>query len=110
MSDIANDFVDQVFAGDKSAAVDTVGTAIQDRAYELIQQKKIEIAQQWGFDLDQTGQAAADEVSDSITDGSDTPQDVEVDGRMPHDPPTTETELETTEPQETENETDLGTD
>ena len=56
MSDIANDIVDQVFAGDKSAAVDTVGTAIQDRAYELIQQKKIEIAQQWGFDLDQTGQ------------------------------------------------------
>jgi hypothetical protein len=110
MSDIANDIVDQVFAGDKSAAVDTVGTAIQDRAYELIQQKKIEIAQQWGFDLDQTGQGAADEVSDSIPDGSDTPQDVEVDGRMPHDPPAAETELETTEPQETENETDLGTD
>ena len=109
MSDIANDIVDQVFAGDKSSAIDTVGTAIQDRAYELIQQKKIEIAQQWGFELDQTGQEAADDVTNSLPDGSDAPEDVEVDGRMPHDPPVDSAEEEPTT-QDTENETDLGTD
>ena len=90
MSELASNIVDKVFAGDKSAAVDAVGDAIQNRAYELIQQKKLEIAQQWGFELDQTGQAAADEVSDSLPDGTEEPQDYEIDGRMPHDPPEAE--------------------
>ena len=90
MSELASNIVDKVFAGDKSAAVDAVGDAIQNRAYELIQQKKLEIAHQWGFELDQTGQAAADEVSDSMTDGTEGPEDYEIDGRMPHDPPEVE--------------------
>lgn len=116
MSELAQDIVDKVFAGDKSAAVDAVGNAIQDRAYELIQQKKVEIAQQWGFELDQTGQSAADEVSNNLPDGTDTPQDYEIDGRMPHDPPEEEIEVEEPsaeinpeETEDTENETDLGT-
>lgn len=110
MSDLAQDIVDKVFAGDKSATVDSVGNAIQDRAYEMIQQKKVEIAKQWGFELDDTAQEVADELADSLPDGSDPPEDVTVDGRMPHDPPGDTEELETTQAQDTENETDLGTD
>ena len=113
MSELAQDIVDKVFAGDKTGTIDAVGAAIQDRAYDLIQQKKIEVAQQWGFELDQTGQAAADVVSASLPDGTDEPQDYEIDGRMPHDPPEDyeEPTVETTpEEEDTENETDLGTD
>ena len=106
MSDIASEIVDQIFSGDKVNVVDTIDTAFSDRAYELIQQKKIEFAKQWGFELDKTAQAAADEVSDQLPDGSEEPQDYEVDDRMPHEAPEDE---ELTTEEEPEDETDIGT-
>jgi len=103
MSKSASEIVDQIFSGDKVSALDSIDSALQSRAYDLIQQTKHEFAKQWGFELDQTGQAVADELEDTLPDGTDAPQDYEFDGRMPHEAP----DDEVTPEEENENETDL---
>ena len=57
--------------------------------YDLIQQKKAEFAARMGFDLDQTAQAAADELEDKlVADGEEGEPKVEPAAqRMPHEPP-----------------------
>ena len=58
-------------------------------SYDAIQAKKIEFAQQWGFNPDKTGQAAADELEDSMPDGTEAPElaptAVEVEADKPSD-------------------------
>tara|TARA_Y100000004_G_C8688833_1_gene316571 strand:+ start:65 stop:388 length:324 start_codon:yes stop_codon:yes gene_type:complete len=104
-SDIANEIVDKIFGDEKSKALDAVNDALGAKTYELIQQRKLEFAKTMGFDLGDTAQDSADEVTDSLPDENASPEDVEIDGRMPHDPP--EDELETTTPEEeTTDETD----
>jgi len=87
-SEIANKIVDHIFADEKSKAIDATNDAISATSYDMIQQKKVEFAQQWGFNPDETGQATADELADKMTDGTDVePETLEVDGRKPEDPP-----------------------
>ena len=87
--------------------------ALAASAYDAIQQQKINFAKSMGFELDDTAQDVADEIADTATDGTDIePENVDVDGRKPEDPPTDEVEqptaeLETEEqPEEQTDETD----
>jgi len=105
MSELSSEIIDKIFSGDKSSTVDAIDNALSNRALELIQQKKFEFAKQWGFELDQTGQEAADELE--LPDGTEGPVDYEVDGRMPHEAPDDEVTTEEESEEEIENETDL---
>ena len=89
-SDIAKQIVQQVYSDEKAAAIDSMNDALAAATFDAIQKQKIAFAQQMGFDLDDTAQDAADEVSDSLPDGTEEPQEVEVDERQPHEPPTEE--------------------
>ena len=89
-SDIAKQIVQQVYSDEKAAAIDSMNDALAAATFNAIQKQKIAFAQQMGFDLDDTAQDAADEVSDSLPDGTEEPQEVEVDERQPHEPPTEE--------------------
>ena len=89
-SDIAKQIVQQVYSDEKAAAIDSMNDALAAATFDAIQKQKIAFAQQMGFDLDDTAQAAADEVSDSLPDGTEEPQEVEVDERQPHEPPAEE--------------------
>ena len=87
-SEIAKQIVQQIFGDDKAKAVDSVNDALSATAYDAVQAKKVEFAKAMGFELDDTAQAAADEIEANATDGTDTePETVEVDGRKPEDPP-----------------------
>lgn len=95
-SEYAKEIVDRIFSDSKQDAIDSVNDALASKTMDLIQAKKLEFAKSMGFDLDQTGQEAADELE--LPDGSEGPVDYEIDGRMPHDPPEgEEVEIETTE-------------
>ena len=95
-SEYAKEIVDRIFSNSKQDALDSVNDALASKTMDLIQAKKLEFARSMGFDLDQTGQEAADELK--LPDGTDGPVDYEIDGRMPHDPPEEdEVEIETTE-------------
>ena len=95
-SEYAKEIVDRIFSNSKQDALDSVNDALASKTMDLIQAKKLEFARSMGFDLDQTGQEAADELE--LPDGTDGPVDYEIDGRMPHDPPEEdEVEIETTE-------------
>lgn len=102
-SEIAQKIVNQIYNDDKASAIDSINDALGAASFDAIQARKLEFAKSMGFDLDDTGQEAADEVSDSLPDGADGAEDVEVDGRMPHEPPTNEQPEETTDE---DNETD----
>ncbi len=102
-SEIAQQIVSQIFTDDKAAAIDSINDALGAASFDAIQARKLEFAKSMGFDLDDTAQEAADEVSDSLPDGTEGAEDVEVDGRMPHEPPTNEQPEETTDE---DNETD----
>ena len=65
-SEIANGIVDHIFSDEKSRAIDATNDALAATTYDLIQQKKAEFAARMGFDLDQTAQAAADELEDKL--------------------------------------------
>jgi len=104
-SEISKQIVQQIFSDDKAAAIDSVNDALAAASFDAIQARKIEFAKSMGFDLDQTAQDSADEIADSLPDGSENAQDIEVDGRMPHEPPTDELEQPVETPEE-ENETD----
>lgn len=71
MSEIAGEIVDQLFSGDKVSVIDTLDRALQNRTYELINQKKIEFAKEWGFELDQTDQEEDSEDVENSLDTSD---------------------------------------
>jgi len=98
-SDIAKQIVQQVYSDDKAKAIDSLNDALSAATYNAIQQQKINFAKQMGFDLDDTAQDYA------VPDGATEPENVEFDGRMPHEPPTAETEQPLETPEE-ENETD----
>jgi len=105
-SENAIDIVNKVFADDKADAIDAINTALNSASYELIQQKKLDFAKTWGFDPDQTAQAVADELADTLPDGSDiSTTDVEIDGRLPEDPPEASIENDVN-PEEPTDETD----
>ena len=111
-SEIAKQIVQQIFGDDKAAAIDSVNDALASASFDAIQARKLEFAKSMGFELDDTAQDAADQVADSLPDGTEEPETVEVDGRKPEDPPTDEVEqptaeLETEEqPEEQTDETD----
>jgi len=100
-SEIATEIINRIFGDEKSKALDATKDALQGITYDLVQQKKLEFAKTMGFDLGDTAQAAADEVSDSLPTEDETPTDVEVDGRLPEDPPEGETEVEASAEEET---------
>ena len=104
-SDIAKQIVQQVYSDEKAAAIDSMNDALAAATYDAIQQQKITFAKQMGFELDDTAQDAADQVADSLPDGTEEPETVEVDGRKPEDPPADEVEQPTAE-QEPEEQTD----
>lgn len=78
-SDIAQEIVDKIFGDDKIGAIDSVGQGITQSTFDLIQQKKLEFAKEWGFDLDDTGQTDADEIADNIENSNEEeyPEDIE---------------------------------
>jgi len=98
-SEIAQQIVDRIFGDDKAGALDAAKDAFSSHTYDFIQQKKLEFAKSMGFDLENTAQEVADELTDELPTGDESPEDVEVDGRMPHDPPE---ELDTTEEEESD--------
>ena len=104
-TDVANQIVNHIFGDEKAKAVDATNDALAASAYDAIQARKLEFAQSMGFDLEDTAQDAADEVSDALPDGTDEPETVEVDGRKPEDPPAAELETEE-QPEEQTDETD----
>ena len=89
-SEIAQQIVNQIFGDEKAKAVDSVNDALSAAAYDAVQARKLEFAQSMGFELDDTAQDAADELADSLPDGTEGPETVEVDGRKPEDPPADE--------------------
>ena len=102
-TDVANQIVNHIFGDEKAKAVDAVNDALSASAYDAIQAKKLDFAQKWGFDPDQTGQAVADKATDT---GDVT--DVDYEGRKPEDPdpnepveqPTASAEEPTEEPKD----------
>ena len=107
-SEIAQQIVNQIFGDEKAKAVDSVNDALSAAAYDAVQARKLEFAQSMGFELDDTAQDAADEIAAELPDGTDEPEEVDVDGRRPEDPPAAEASAEE-QPEETpeeENETD----
>ena len=104
-SEIAKQIVQQIFGDDKAAAIDSVNDALASASFDAIQARKLEFAKSMGFELDDTAQDAADQVADSLPDGTEEPETVEVDGRKPEDPPADEVEQPSAE-QETEEQTD----
>jgi hypothetical protein len=93
-SDIAKQIVQQIYSNDKAAAIDSMNDALAASTYDAIQQQKVNFAKQMGFELNDTGQEAADEVADQIPDNTEVAQEVEVDERQPHEPPTEEQQEE----------------
>tara|TARA_B100000902_G_scaffold95867_1_gene98580 strand:+ start:82 stop:456 length:375 start_codon:yes stop_codon:yes gene_type:complete len=73
-SEIANKIVDHIFSDEKAKAVDATNDAISATTYDAIQAKKLEFAKEWGFNPDQTGQSTADELENSMPDGSEKPE------------------------------------
>jgi len=84
-SDVAQQVVNHIFGDEKAKSIDAMNDALAASAYDAIQAKKIDFAQQWGFNPDETGQAVADEIADKATDTGDV-TDVDVQGRKPEDP------------------------
>ena len=105
-SEVAKEIVDKIYGDDKASALDAVKDAISAKSYELIQQRKLDFAKSMGFDLDDTAQDAADEIENSLPDSTESPEDVEVDERQPHEPPTDEVETTDQPEEETTDETD----
>ena len=70
-SEIAQKIVDQIFGDEKAKAIDSVNDALAAASYDAIQQRKVEFAKQMGFELDDTAQAAADEITDNLPDGTE---------------------------------------
>ena len=89
-SEIAQQIVNQIFGGEKAAAIDSINDALGAASFDAIKARKLDFAKSMGFDLQDTGQDAADELADDLPDGNEGVEDVEVDGCMPHESPTDE--------------------
>ena len=96
-SEIAQQIVSQIFSDDKASAIDSINDALGAASFDAIQARKLDFAKSMGFDLEDTAQETADELADSLPDGTESAEDVEVDERMPHEPPTAEQPEETTD-------------
>lgn len=108
-SEIAQGIVDHIFGDEKAKAVDAFNDAMAATAYDAIQAQKKEFAQTMGFELDQTAQAAADELEDKLVDDGSGETKVEpvLPDRLPHEPPVDAAPASVEEPiEEPENETD----
>ena len=105
-SDIANKIVKQIFGDEKAAAIDSMNDALSAATYDAIQQQKINFAKEMGFELDDTAQDAADEIAADLATDDTEPETVEVDGRLPEDPPAAEEQPEEPETEEETDETD----
>ena len=105
-SEIAQQIVQQIFGDDKAKAIDSVNDALSAAAFDAIQQRKVDFAQSMGFELDDTAQDSADEITDNLPDGTEEPETVEVDGRKPEDHPADEVEQPTAELEQPEEQTD----
>jgi len=105
-SDIAKQIVQQIFGDDKAAAIDSMNDALGAVTYDAIQQQKINFAKSMGFELDDTAQDAADEIAADLATDDTEPETVEVDGRLPEDPPAAEEQPEEPETEEETDETD----
>lgn len=103
-SEIAQQIVNQIFSGEKADAIDSINDALGAASFDAIQARKLDFAKSMGFDLEDTAQASADELADNLPDGTEGAEDVEVDERMPHEPPTDELPQEETADED--NETD----
>jgi hypothetical protein len=100
-SDIAKQIVQQVYSGEKAAAIDSMNDALAAATFDSIQQQKINFAKQMGFELDDTAQDAADEVAAELPDNTDTePEQVEVE--VPAPEATAEEQPEESETDETD--------
>ena len=73
-SEIANKIVDHIFSDEKAKALDVTNDALSAATYDAIQAKKLDFASKWGFDPDKTGQATADELADTLPDGTEAPE------------------------------------
>ena len=73
-SEIAQSIVNSIFADEKSKAIDTTNDALSAATYDAIQAKKLEFAKDWGFDLGDTGQEAADDIADKVYDDQEPPE------------------------------------
>tara|TARA_B100000965_G_scaffold221601_1_gene185392 strand:+ start:2333 stop:2662 length:330 start_codon:yes stop_codon:yes gene_type:complete len=99
-SDISQQIVKQIFGDDKAQAIDSINDALGAATYDAIQARKVEFAKSMGFELDDTGQDAADEIAADLATDDAEPETVEVDGRKPEDPPADETPTEEPETDE----------
>ena len=72
-SEIAQSIVNSIFADEKSKAIETTNDALTAASYDAIQAKMLEFAKDWGFDLCDTGQDAADDIADKVYDGQEPP-------------------------------------
>ena len=102
-SDIAKQIVQQVYSGEKAAAIDSMNDALAAATFDAIQQQKINFAKQMGFDLDDTAQDSADEVAAELPDNTDTePEVVQVEVEVPAPEATAEEQPEEPETDETD--------
>jgi len=69
----AADIVDAIFDDNRVATLQRATDVMQQKAFDAVQQKKVEFAGEWGFNLDQTAQAVADELTDELPDNTDIP-------------------------------------
>jgi len=71
----AYDVVNAIFGDNRLDTLTSVSDLLNAKAFDAIQQKKIEFANQWGFDYDNSAQAVADELTDELPDNTDIPGD-----------------------------------
>lgn len=69
------DVVDAIFNDNRLDTLQAVSDVLQAKAFDAVQQKKLEFAQQWGFNLDDTAQPVADELADELPDNTDIPSE-----------------------------------
>ena len=105
-SEISKQIVQQIFGDDKASAIDSINQALGAASFDAIQQRKVEFAKSMGFELDDTAQDAADEIAADLATDDTEPETVEVDGRLPEDPPAAEEQPEEPETEEETDETD----
>jgi len=97
-SEIASKIVDHIFSDEKSKALDVTNDALSAATYDAIQSKKVDFAQKWGFNPDETGQATADELADKLPDGTEAPELAPTAGEIATDEPSDEMADEVPDP------------
>jgi len=100
-SDISKQIVQQIYSDDKSKAIDSINDALSAHSYDVIQAHKLALAQDLGFELDDTAQDSADEIAASMPDNTDIePEEVDTTAteasaeQQPEDTPEEENETD----------------